>query len=448
MSDVSVCGVCVTGMLILNVSWRGRTYVGALMDSTNHAWAPPRIKPLNSKSKNAALAGSAADTIGNNIGERKLRNGKVTYKANGLSTSAMSVTTSPAAEVKAASRTASQSSMSVESTSSPSTPPAATGTGFAALASHGQGHNKGHGQANCNGAADAAAAAAAGAGMGVDLKAELLQCTENGCFKKFKGADGLEYHRNYAHGVRRLNAASASNSSSGNAQRVSSPPAAGCADVTSRRIRGGGGEASDVISGGHGHSIVDHGAAATPDRSAGPCGPGDRATSTNYSGCSGLDDKTDSEGRTVDGVPHTFTSNPNKAFASSSSALPLHSANNGTKSPLTGGITFKVGRSDGPIAAAGGHHAKHRELIGNGGGRVKSSKDNKHHKDNKKSKSHSDSEQQQSNTSSKHNNKPSAADAAAQFQQLQLVKQEVMQIDEQKMPLSLSAAAIAASSSS
>ena len=34
----------ISGVLVINVTWRGKTYVGTLLDSTRHAnqWAPPR----------------------------------------------------------------------------------------------------------------------------------------------------------------------------------------------------------------------------------------------------------------------------------------------------------------------------------------------------------------------------------------------------------------------
>ena len=32
----------VIGMLVVNVTWRGKTYVGTLMDATKHEWAPPK----------------------------------------------------------------------------------------------------------------------------------------------------------------------------------------------------------------------------------------------------------------------------------------------------------------------------------------------------------------------------------------------------------------------
>jgi len=31
-----------SGVLVVNVTWRKRTYVGTLLDCTKHDWAPPR----------------------------------------------------------------------------------------------------------------------------------------------------------------------------------------------------------------------------------------------------------------------------------------------------------------------------------------------------------------------------------------------------------------------
>lgn len=31
------------GVLVVNVTWRGKTYVGTLLDCTRHDWAPPRF---------------------------------------------------------------------------------------------------------------------------------------------------------------------------------------------------------------------------------------------------------------------------------------------------------------------------------------------------------------------------------------------------------------------
>ena len=32
----------ISGVLVVNVTWRGKTYVGTLLDATKHDWAPPR----------------------------------------------------------------------------------------------------------------------------------------------------------------------------------------------------------------------------------------------------------------------------------------------------------------------------------------------------------------------------------------------------------------------
>lgn len=34
------------GVLVVNVTWRGKTYVGTLLDATKHDWAPPRYLQL------------------------------------------------------------------------------------------------------------------------------------------------------------------------------------------------------------------------------------------------------------------------------------------------------------------------------------------------------------------------------------------------------------------
>ena len=38
VTDVFVC----SGLLVVNVTWRDKTYVGALLDATKNEWAPPR----------------------------------------------------------------------------------------------------------------------------------------------------------------------------------------------------------------------------------------------------------------------------------------------------------------------------------------------------------------------------------------------------------------------
>lgn len=34
--------IIILGVLVVNVTWRGKTYIGTLLDCTRHDWAPPR----------------------------------------------------------------------------------------------------------------------------------------------------------------------------------------------------------------------------------------------------------------------------------------------------------------------------------------------------------------------------------------------------------------------
>lgn len=77
------------GILVVNVTWRGKTYVGALLDSTNHDWAPNRLcdspaSDIDSKA-NKGVRTKRIVTRSNGIGldeknllqtTGKLRNGK------------------------------------------------------------------------------------------------------------------------------------------------------------------------------------------------------------------------------------------------------------------------------------------------------------------------------------------------------------------------------------
>lgn len=77
------------GILVVNVTWRGKTYVGALLDSTNHDWAPNRLcdspaSDIDSKA-NKGVRPKRIVTRSNGIGldeknllqtTGKLRNGK------------------------------------------------------------------------------------------------------------------------------------------------------------------------------------------------------------------------------------------------------------------------------------------------------------------------------------------------------------------------------------
>lgn len=85
--------LCHLGVLVVNVTWRGKTYVGTLLDCTKHDWAPPRFcesptSDIDSKSlKNTrgkrARGSFVSDTsIDTRSVTSKLRNGKGRRTAN------------------------------------------------------------------------------------------------------------------------------------------------------------------------------------------------------------------------------------------------------------------------------------------------------------------------------------------------------------------------------
>ncbi|KPM09494.1 hypothetical protein QR98_0080310 [Sarcoptes scabiei] len=75
------------GVLVVNVTWRGKTYVGTLLDCTKHDWAPPRFcesptsdiesKSLkNTRGKRARNSFMSENSIDTRSVTSKLRNGK------------------------------------------------------------------------------------------------------------------------------------------------------------------------------------------------------------------------------------------------------------------------------------------------------------------------------------------------------------------------------------
>ncbi|OTF69830.1 hypothetical protein BLA29_012435, partial [Euroglyphus maynei] len=81
------------GVLVVNITWRGKTYVGTLLDCTKHDWAPPRFcesptsdiesKSLkNTRGKRARNSFIAENSIDTRSVTSKLRNGKGRRTAN------------------------------------------------------------------------------------------------------------------------------------------------------------------------------------------------------------------------------------------------------------------------------------------------------------------------------------------------------------------------------
>ena len=202
------------GVLAVNVTWRGKTYVGTLIDCTKHDWAPPRFcdspteeldsrLPKGGRGKRARNSVTSTNDLINFTETRssvhsKLRNGGPKGRA---------------------SRNSSVSNINISTnavTNTPSTSP----TTFSVprpekrrkskdeCPSPFNGNNV---QTNSNNPINSATLNPQVAGSGVKksknitspcaISPVLLECPEQDCSKKYKHANGLKYHQSHAHGI-------------------------------------------------------------------------------------------------------------------------------------------------------------------------------------------------------------------------------------------------------
>jgi hypothetical protein len=166
------------GVLVVNITWRGKTYVGTLLDCTRHDWAPPRFcdsptSDLDTRStKGRAKRGrTAPNTIQTNdlsnftetrsSVHSKLRNNGNKGRRGGHGIPSVNPSSaafiSPRADIIAKRRTRcleedDKSKQKIPPNTSPPTSPI------------------------------------------------LLECPETNCCKKYKHIDGLKYHQSHAHG--------------------------------------------------------------------------------------------------------------------------------------------------------------------------------------------------------------------------------------------------------
>ncbi|XP_063990984.1 zinc finger protein 608-like isoform X2 [Diachasmimorpha longicaudata] len=174
------------GVLVVNVTWRGKTYVGTLLDCTRHDWAPPRFcdsptSDLDARTpKGRGKRGRAAAnaTPGNDLSNftetrssvhSKLRNGGAKGRRGAQGSPAASP--SPAAFVPPrpdpAAKRKSRGPEDEEKTkrratavAPPPTPPSGS----------------------------------------PPASPVLIECPEPNCSKKYKNINGLKYHQSHAHG--------------------------------------------------------------------------------------------------------------------------------------------------------------------------------------------------------------------------------------------------------
>ncbi|KAH9413727.1 hypothetical protein DERP_012060 [Dermatophagoides pteronyssinus] len=177
------------GVLVVNITWRGKTYVGTLLDCTKHDWAPPRFcesptsdiesKSLkNTRGKRARNSFIAENSIDTRSVTSKLRNGKGRRTAN-----SGYVPSSPAKSDSAINSSLSSSSSSNNKRKGrPSELDLAIGDDNAMS---GNGKRNKISNINCD--------------SGQPNSPALIECPEPNCSKKYRHINGLKYHQSHAH---------------------------------------------------------------------------------------------------------------------------------------------------------------------------------------------------------------------------------------------------------
>lgn len=163
------------GVLVVNVTWRGKTYVGTLLDATKHDWAPPRPNcesPVSDFETRTPKGRGAKRGRGNSTGTpvneklmegRKLRKGRRGSAFTAPPSPAKSDISTPSSGVKRKGRPT-DIDLSGEKSNKRSR-----------SCSRG---NSGEAESPLSG---------------------LLECPEPSCNKKYRNPNGLRYHQSHAH---------------------------------------------------------------------------------------------------------------------------------------------------------------------------------------------------------------------------------------------------------
>ncbi|XP_013385174.1 zinc finger protein 608 isoform X2 [Lingula anatina] len=180
------------GMLVINVTWRGKTYVGTLLDATKHDWAPPRLgcdSPVSDvevrtpKGRGKRGRTASSTPLNDSGSDRKLRKGR---RGTNTSNSGFQAPPSPA--------------------KSDITP-------------LGTGKRKGRPADLTLGSLDdlrvSKRSRSGSRSQEVPSSPVLIVCPEPNCNKKYKHINGLRYHQTHAHQTTAANI-NASNGSSSN----------------------------------------------------------------------------------------------------------------------------------------------------------------------------------------------------------------------------------------
>ena len=183
-----------TGVLVVNVTWRGKTYVGTLLDCTRHDWAPPRFcesptsdieskSNKNSRGKRSRSSALSNDSVTDNrIVQSKLRNGKGRRTAN----SGFTVPASPAKS--------DSNAPSSKRKGRPSDLELSPISDISNNGSNAKGSKRNRSQTRNTPVLNEPNTPVAQPSSPI-----LIECPEPNCNKKYKHINGLKYHQTHAH---------------------------------------------------------------------------------------------------------------------------------------------------------------------------------------------------------------------------------------------------------
>ncbi len=188
-------------MLVVNVTWRGKTYVGTLLDCTKHDWAPPRFceSPTsdiesktnkNSRGKRSRSNMTAETTNESRTVQSKLRNGKGRRTAN----SGFTVPASPAKSDSSAPLSSKRKGRPSDLELSPinDNNNSTTNNGNNTKA------NK-RNRSQTRNTPLSSTSSEPNTPLPQPSSPVLIECPEPNCSKKYKHINGLKYHQTHAH---------------------------------------------------------------------------------------------------------------------------------------------------------------------------------------------------------------------------------------------------------
>lgn len=175
------------GVLVVNVTWRGKTYVGTLLDCTRHDWAPPRFcdsptsdiesrTPKGRGKRGRAATTTAGTPVNNDVTVTETRSGKLrNANVKGRRGNLTPTSNPPPSPVK------SEPGGTKRKTREPETPDP---------------KNWKRSRASSRGTPTNGASSP---GPDHPSSPQLIECPEPNCNKKYKHINGLKYHQSHAH---------------------------------------------------------------------------------------------------------------------------------------------------------------------------------------------------------------------------------------------------------